>query len=153
VLSDTTGASADVLKESVLLSAARFAAKMVDRDVSPAALAADPNATGPAITMKEAQLAVMNLEGIPRYDHVFLIVLENKATSSIKNSKYARASMPTSTRATSSPATTRPASIRAESPGHRIGRRLASPTTAPSTATQAAPVPPTRLKTCRRRRA
>jgi hypothetical protein len=66
-----------------------FAAKMVDRDVSPAALAADPNATGPAITMKEAQLAVMNLEGIPRYDHVFLIVLENKATSSIKNSKYA----------------------------------------------------------------
>jgi hypothetical protein len=39
--------------------------------------------------MKEAQLAAMNLEGIPRYDHVFLIVLENKATSSIKNSKYA----------------------------------------------------------------
>jgi hypothetical protein len=91
VLSDTTGASADVLKESVLLSN-RFAhaARMVDRrDVSPAALAADPNATGPAITMKEAQLAVMNLEGIPRYDHVFLIVLENKATSSIKNSVYA----------------------------------------------------------------
>jgi hypothetical protein len=89
-LSDTTGASAEVLKESVLLSSRfAFAAKMVDRDVSPAALAVDPNATGPAITMKEAQLAVMNLEGIPRYDHVFLIVLENKATSSIKNSKYA----------------------------------------------------------------
>ncbi|MYM21508.1 phosphoesterase [Duganella sp. FT135W] len=91
LLSDTTGASVDVLKESVLLSSRfGFAAKMVDRrDVSPAALAADPNATGPVITMKEAQLAVMNLEGIPRYDHVFLIVLENKATSSIKNSIYA----------------------------------------------------------------
>ncbi|SHN42964.1 Phosphoesterase family protein [Duganella sacchari] len=91
ILSDTTGASAEVLKESVLLSSRfAFAAKMVDRhDVSPAALAVDPNATGPAITMKEAQLTAMNLEGIPRYDHVFLIVLENKATSSIKGSKYA----------------------------------------------------------------
>ncbi|TFW20299.1 alkaline phosphatase family protein [Duganella callida] len=91
VLSDTTGANADVLKESVLLSNRfAFAAKMVDRhDVSPAALAADANATGPAISMKEAYQAAMNLEGIPRYDHVFLIVLENKATSSIKDSKYA----------------------------------------------------------------
>ena len=91
VLADTTAAGADLLKESVILSNRfAFAARMVDRhDVSPAALAADPNATGPAITMKEAQQAAMNLEGIPRYDHVFMIVLENKATSSIKNSIYA----------------------------------------------------------------
>ncbi|MGZ3239029.1 MAG: alkaline phosphatase family protein [Burkholderiaceae bacterium] len=80
-----------LLTESVILGN-RFAlaAKMVDRhDVSPAALAADPNATGPAITIKEAQQAAMNVEGIPRYDHVFIIMLENKATSSIRNSAFA----------------------------------------------------------------
>lgn len=82
-----------LLNESVVLSN-RFAlaAKMVDRhDVSPAVLAVDPNATSPAITMKEAHQAAMNIEGIPRYDHVFIIMLENKATSSIKNSVYAPA--------------------------------------------------------------
>lgn len=80
-----------LLNESVILSS-RFAlaAKMVDRgDVSPAALATDPNATGPAITIKEAQQAALNIEGIPRYDHVFIIMLENKGTNSIKGSKYA----------------------------------------------------------------
>jgi hypothetical protein len=80
-----------VMTESVALSNRwAFAAKMVDRkDVSPAALALNPSATGPAITMKEAQRVAMNLEGIPRYDHVFVIMLENKATSSIKGSPYA----------------------------------------------------------------
>jgi hypothetical protein len=80
-----------VTTESVILSSRlALAAKMVDRkDVSPAALALDPAATSPAITMKEAQQAVMNLEGIPRYDHVFVIMLENKATSSIKDSPFA----------------------------------------------------------------
>lgn len=80
-----------LLTESVILTN-RFtlAARMVDRhDVSPAALAADPNASGPAIAIKEAQQAAMNLERIPRYDHIFIIVLENKATASIKNSIYA----------------------------------------------------------------
>jgi len=80
-----------LLTESVILTN-RFglAAKMVDRgQVSPAALAANPNATGPAITMKEAQQAAMNVEGIPRYDHIFIVMLENKATSSIKNSAFA----------------------------------------------------------------
>lgn len=80
-----------VTTESVILSnRLALAAKMVDRkDVAPSALALNPSATGPAITMKEAQRAVMNLEGIPRYDHVFVIMLENKATSSIKGSVYA----------------------------------------------------------------
>ncbi len=80
-----------VLTESIILTN-RFAlaAKMVDRhDVSPAALAVDPNATGPAITIKEAEQAAMNIEGIPRYDHIFIVMLENKATSSIVNSPYA----------------------------------------------------------------
>jgi hypothetical protein len=67
-----------LLSESVILTG-RFtlAATMVDRrDV-------------PSQTMKQAHQAVMNLEGIPRYDHLFVIMLENKATSSIKNSPYA----------------------------------------------------------------
>ena len=89
-LSDSPDRTA-LLTESVILTG-RFAlaAKMVDRhDVSPAALEANPDATGPAITMKEAQQAAMNLERIPRYDHIFIIVLENKPTSSIKNSPFA----------------------------------------------------------------
>jgi tRNA (Thr-GGU) A37 N-methylase len=70
-----------VLTESVILSN-RFAlaAKIVDRhDVTPDGV----------IGVKEAQQAAMNLESIPRYDHIFIIVLENKATSSIKNSPFA----------------------------------------------------------------
>jgi hypothetical protein len=80
-----------VLNESVILTnRLGLAAKMVDRgDVSPAALAANPSATGPVISVKEAEQAAMNIEGIPRYDHIFIIMLENKATSSIKGSKYA----------------------------------------------------------------
>lgn len=80
-----------VLTESVILgNRLALAARMVDRkDVSPAALALNPAATEPAIAMKEAQQTVMSLEGIPRYDHVFLIMLENKATSSIKDSPFA----------------------------------------------------------------
>jgi len=69
IANDRTRAS--LLRESVILTG-RFslAAKMVDRH-------------DPAMTIKEAQQAVMNLEAIPRYDHLFIIMLENKATSSI----------------------------------------------------------------------
>src|SRR5262249_28552615 len=65
-----------LLAESVILTN-RFAlaAKMVDR--------------GGSVTMKGAEQAAMNLESIPRYDHIFIIMLENKAVSSIKNSKFA----------------------------------------------------------------
>jgi hypothetical protein len=41
------------------------------------------------VTIKEAQQAVMYLEAIPRYDHLFIIMLENKATSSIVGSPFA----------------------------------------------------------------
>ncbi len=82
---------AAVLNESVILTN-RFAlaATMVDRgDVSTAALAANPSATGPVIQIPEAQQASMNLEGIPRYDNIFIIIMENKATTSLVNSPYA----------------------------------------------------------------
>lgn len=67
-----------VTQESVVLSR-RFglAAKMVERrDV-------------PGMTMKAAQQAAMNLEDIPRYDHIFIITIENKPTSSIRHSPLA----------------------------------------------------------------
>ena len=40
-------------------------------------------------SIKDAQIAAMNVEGIPRYDHIFIVMLENKATSSIRGSAYA----------------------------------------------------------------
>ncbi|MGH9409190.1 MAG: phosphoesterase, partial [Vicinamibacterales bacterium] len=66
---------ASVLRESVILTN-RFslAATMTDRH---------------DMAIKDAQQAVMNLEAIPRYDHLFIITLENKATSSIVDSPFA----------------------------------------------------------------
>ncbi|HEY4080008.1 MAG TPA: phosphoesterase [Burkholderiaceae bacterium] len=80
-----------VMAESVALTNRfAFASKMVDRgDVSPAALAADASATWPLVAIKEAEQAAMAVEGIPRYDHIFVIMLENKATLSIKGSAFA----------------------------------------------------------------
>ncbi len=78
--SDTNKLTGDarraVLAESVILTS-RFglAARMADR--------------GDAASIKDAQTAAMNVEGIPRYDHIFIVMLENKATSSIKGSAYA----------------------------------------------------------------
>ena len=69
-------ARAAVLAESVALSRRfAFAAKVLDRR--------------DAASMKEAEQAAMNVEGIPRYDHIFIIVLENKATSMIRHSPLA----------------------------------------------------------------
>jgi hypothetical protein len=41
------------------------------------------------ITFAQAQQAAFAVEGIPRYDAVFVVMLENKATSSILNSAFA----------------------------------------------------------------
>ena len=41
------------------------------------------------ITFLQSQQAAFNVEGIPRYDNIFIVMLENKATSSILNSAYA----------------------------------------------------------------
>lgn len=69
-------AQSAVLEESVILTNRfGFAAKMVDR--------------GDVASVPAAQQAAMNIEGIPRYDNIFIIMLENKATSSIKGSVYA----------------------------------------------------------------
>jgi len=41
------------------------------------------------ITFKQAEQAAFEVEGIPRYDHIFIVMLENKGTKSILNSVYA----------------------------------------------------------------
>jgi hypothetical protein len=45
--------------------------------------------TRAAITFAQSQQAAFAVEGIPRYDNIFIIMLENKATSSILNSPFA----------------------------------------------------------------
>jgi hypothetical protein len=44
---------------------------------------------GDAPDVKAAEQQAMNVEGIPRYDHIFIVMLENKATLSIKGSPFA----------------------------------------------------------------
>jgi hypothetical protein len=65
-----------LLNESVILTNRfTFAATIVDR--------------GDAASVKAAEQAAMNLESIPRYDHIFLIFLENKNVAAIKGSAFA----------------------------------------------------------------
>jgi hypothetical protein len=41
------------------------------------------------ITFQQAQQAAFEIEGIPRYDEIFIVMLENKGTNKILNSPYA----------------------------------------------------------------
>ena len=45
--------------------------------------------TRAAITFQQAEQAAFNAEGIPRYDNIFIVMLENKSTSAITGSAYA----------------------------------------------------------------
>ena len=108
--STLTGATQTaVLKEEIVL-AGRFsyAVTKLDRgDLYPDALAVpggDPELTGlpgvtPAtattpdtrtpITFHQAEQAAFNVEGIPRYDNIFVVMLENKSTQAMLNSAFA----------------------------------------------------------------
>ncbi len=114
VLADANNVSpaadkATLLREEVVL-AGRFsyAVTKLDRgDLYPDALAVpggDPELTGlsgvtPAtattpetrapITFHQAEQAAFNVEGIPRYDHIFIVMLENKSTQALLGSAYA----------------------------------------------------------------
>jgi hypothetical protein len=98
-----------VLREEVVL-AGRFgyAVTKLDRgDLYPDALAVpggDPELTGLAgvtaatattpdtrtpITFHQAEQAAFNVEGIPRYDNIFIVMLENKSTQAMLGSAYA----------------------------------------------------------------
>jgi hypothetical protein len=113
VLADasTVGGAAQtaLLREEVVL-AGRFsyAVTKLDRgDLYPDALAVaggDPELTGlpgvtPAtattvdtrhpITFHQAEQAAFTVEGIPRYDHIFIVMLENKSTQAMLGSTFA----------------------------------------------------------------
>ncbi|RZI62615.1 MAG: phosphoesterase [Rubrivivax sp.] len=109
--SAVTGAEqAAMLAESKALdNRFTYAITKLDRgDLYPDALAApggDPRLAGAAnvstataptgtdartkITFAQSQQAAFALEGVPRYDHIFIVMLENKATLSIKGSPWA----------------------------------------------------------------
>lgn len=113
VLADISSASGTA--QSALLTEANqlanrftYATKKFDRgDLYPDALAVaggDPELTGMGnvtaatattadtrkpITFLQAQQAAFNLEGIPRYDSIFIVMLENKGTKTILNSPNA----------------------------------------------------------------
>lgn len=105
-----TGATkAAMLSESNALdNRFTYAATKLDRgDLYPDALAVaggDPRLTGlagvtaatatvvdtrKAITFAQAEQAAFNVEGVPRYDHIFIVMLENKGTNKILASPYA----------------------------------------------------------------
>lgn len=113
LLGDVNAAGASVqtalLKEAnALNNRFAYATTKLDRnDKFPDALAnpgGDPRLTGmagvttatanvvdnrKAVTFLQSQQAAFNVEGIPRYDNIFIVMLENKATMSILNSAYA----------------------------------------------------------------
>jgi hypothetical protein len=100
---------AAVLRESNILSGRfAYAITKLDRgDLYPDALAVpggNPEITGmpgvtPAtattpetrqpITFQQSQQAAFAVEGIPRYDHIFIVMLENKSTQAMFNSAFA----------------------------------------------------------------
>jgi hypothetical protein len=53
------------------------------------AATATATASRKAITFQQAQQAAFEIEGIPRYDEIFIVMLENKGTNKILNSPYA----------------------------------------------------------------
>src|SRR5471032_722203 len=108
-VSDAPSKSAMLFESNALANRYTYATTKLDRkDLYPDALAVpggDPRLKGlanvtaatagtaadtrTAITFLQAQQAAFNIEGVPRYDHVFIVMLENKATSSILNSPFA----------------------------------------------------------------
>ena len=74
-LADGAQKTAAMIESVILTNRFAFATKLANR--------------GDAPCVKDAEQAAMNIEGIPRYDHIFIVMLENKATLSIKGSPFA----------------------------------------------------------------
>jgi Phosphoesterase family len=102
----TTAADVPAIVKESVVDAGRWqlAAKFVDRgdtvgelrgnfdcpdvasfDPTNAASNCLPSDVNPVAGIKAAQQAAMNLEGIPRYDYVFVVIEENESLTSIKN--------------------------------------------------------------------
>jgi hypothetical protein len=90
----TGGTKSVVARESnVLTNRFQYAITKLDRGDKFPDLLALPNSnatdTRPAITFAQAEQAAFNIEAVPRYDHIFIIMLENKSTQAILGSKFA----------------------------------------------------------------
>jgi hypothetical protein len=100
--------TAMLAESNALTNRFAYAITKLDRgDLYPDALAVaggDPEITGLAgvtaatakvadnrkpITFQQSQQAAFEVEGIPRYDHIFIVMLENKGTKTIQNSAFA----------------------------------------------------------------
>jgi hypothetical protein len=109
-INTATGAAQQAMLNEAQQLQNRFAyatVKLDRKDKFPDALAVaggDPELTGmagvtpvtattadtrSAITFLQAQQAAFNVEGIPRYDSIFIVMLENKGTNTILNSAFA----------------------------------------------------------------
>jgi hypothetical protein len=106
-VSDTTLKGAMLTETNALGNRFEYAITKLDRgDLYPDALAnpgGDPELAGlavtaatntakdtrKAITFQQSQQAAFEVEGIPRYDEIFVVMLENKGTQTILNSAYA----------------------------------------------------------------
>ena len=112
VLADVNGIvgpdkTALLREELVLQGRFSYAVTKLDRgDLYPDALAVpggNPELTGMAgvtpatattpetrspITFHQAEQAAFNIEGIPRYDHIFIVMLENKSTQAVLGSRF-----------------------------------------------------------------
>ncbi|CAB3749060.1 alkaline phosphatase family protein [Paraburkholderia humisilvae] len=81
-ITDATKKQALATETTILTNRFELASTMVARgDVSPT--------TGKPIAIAEAEQTAMNLEGVPRFDNLFVIILENHTNSAIDGSPFA----------------------------------------------------------------
>ncbi|GJG93060.1 alkaline phosphatase family protein [Cupriavidus pauculus] len=81
-LSDTAAARALLVEDNTLAARYTQAATILDRGY------VSDSATDPVTTLKAAQDAAFNPEGIPRYDHLFVVIFENHSNQTIDNAAY-----------------------------------------------------------------
>ncbi|MFC0400206.1 alkaline phosphatase family protein [Paraburkholderia rhizosphaerae] len=81
-ITDATKKQALATETTILTNRFELASTMVARgDVSPT--------TGKPVTIAEAEQTAFNLEGVPRFDNLFVIILENHTNSAIDGSPFA----------------------------------------------------------------
>ncbi len=81
-VTDAATKQALAVESNIVANRLALASTMVARgDISPA--------TGKPLTIAEAEQASVNLEGVPRFDHLFVIILENHTNSAIDGSPFA----------------------------------------------------------------
>lgn len=81
-VADAAAARALLVEDNTLATRYALASKILDRGF------VSDSATDPVTTLKSAQEAAFNPEGIPRYDHLFVVIFENHSNQTIDNPAY-----------------------------------------------------------------